>query len=1173
MAVTLAELGFEIDARPIEKAAAALDKLPAAGGRAEAAAKSLGNAARGAANDVDNAAEAAEKLARRAEALKTSIDPLYAAQARLDRELAEAKALFGANAISAAEYAKAQEVLGGRLSVIHAQQAKVSKGMKLTGAEAMNLGRQFTDVGVQLAMGMNPLMILIQQGPQIADIFGMAAARGVGLKEALAGILGPAAGVAAALAPIIGLAAAAAGGFALMHRELSKGIPDDLTQGMGLTEKQLERVKDRTVTMGDTFKATLQVMGKYLTSGPLGEALDWLGEKWNGLLDWMTNAAFEGTARIYGLFVGSARAIAGTWKSFPAVLGDAFAMAVNAAIDAVEALVNTSVLGLNRLFDALRILPQFSWLPKIPKADLDGFKMKVSGAAGFVVQAIDAAIETATEEARRGMRKLGAEIRDGAKKIRRDIILDQAGDAPKEAADKVKKAAGVQVEAWKEVSANLDDFRMKARDAGGEVKHMTDLITVDTENLRGKFEFESDRMVASLNKVTDAVGGILSALKSGDWGGALSKLGGVFEGLAKKFSGQGGFLSVLGSGLGGIGAAMSAGQALGLGTGNAGVDLGLGLAGGLGGMAFAGSSLVTGGAFGSAIGTALGGTALGAGAATALSSPAVLVPIGVLAALALGGLFGSKKPSNNGAIATITGDTYALSGSKRNDQTSKMADAAAQAIIAGQKALQAAGASLGVTITGIDIGTRDLTHIFTSAGDELRSKVGDPADAASVALDAVLKGAKFTDEAAQKLVDSMTAAGAGFDDVIAALGSLKEAMAEAAAFGQSIADRIEELKNPAGFSVTSLARSQDARYAQLDAYLAGGAVTKAEYDRQKAQLGELDSLELNGLMKDLAGQLADLTGATDAASAANDNAAQAAQATAAQFANLAKSLRDYQGSLSVSAAGALSPLAAFRQASAAFGAIQGKRDPASLEALRATSQAYIDAAAKVAPDARTLARVMAKVQAEVGAAADYAEEQASIAEQSLSQLSDINKFGAKDATVQGVVAAIGQLGTIITARQINSGGGAFTAAPDWFNASQYIADNKDLRRNWEAGGSLTTLGGTLEEAARKHFLMTGQFEIAAGTRKYAAGTDSAAGGWSLVGERGPELVRLSRGAQVVPNATLSRMADGSNDNAALVAAIREQNRLLAKIAADGETQKNLLRSVTRDGQSLVTVAA
>ncbi len=43
---------------------------------------------------------------------------------------------------------------------------------------------------------------------------------------------------------------------------------------------------------------------------------------------------------------------------------------------------------------------------------------------------------------------------------------------------------------------------------------------------------------------------------------------------------------------------------------------------------------------------------------------------------------------------------------------------------------------------------------------------------------------------------------------------------------------------------------------------------------------------------------------------------------------------------------------------------------------------------------------------------------------------------------------------------------------------------------------------------------------------FADGTDSAPGGWSIVGERGPELVNLTPGAQVIPNGGKA----GANDN-------------------------------------------
>lgn len=47
-------------------------------------------------------------------------------------------------------------------------------------------------------------------------------------------------------------------------------------------------------------------------------------------------------------------------------------------------------------------------------------------------------------------------------------------------------------------------------------------------------------------------------------------------------------------------------------------------------------------------------------------------------------------------------------------------------------------------------------------------------------------------------------------------------------------------------------------------------------------------------------------------------------------------------------------------------------------------------------------------------------------------------------------------------------------------------------------------------------------------RSFATGTDFAPGGWSLVGEKGPELVNLPRGAQVVPNHRIHDVAGGGD---------------------------------------------
>ncbi|MEW5687424.1 MAG: phage tail length tape measure family protein [Pseudomonadota bacterium] len=67
---------------------------------------------------------------------------------------------------------------------------KVQAAAKLQGHEWLNLSRNFADVGVQAFMLQNPLMILIQQGPQIADVFQTARMRGVGFKDVMGEIAG-----------------------------------------------------------------------------------------------------------------------------------------------------------------------------------------------------------------------------------------------------------------------------------------------------------------------------------------------------------------------------------------------------------------------------------------------------------------------------------------------------------------------------------------------------------------------------------------------------------------------------------------------------------------------------------------------------------------------------------------------------------------------------------------------------------------------------------------------------------------------------------------------------------------------------------------------------------------------------------------------------------------------
>ncbi len=239
-------------------------------------------------------------------------------------------------------------------------------------------------------------------------------------------------------------------------------------------------------------------------------------------------------------------------------------------------------------------------------------------------------------------------------------------------------------------------------------------------------------------------------------------------------------------------------------------------------------------------------------AAAATIGMSVGGPIGAIIATIgahlLGGLF-NGKPSNNGALSTLTGDSFSLSGDKRNDQTTQMATLASQAILQGEQMLKSAGITLSATVKSIDIGTRDATDIVLSDGRALTSAVGDAAAAAEAGLKAVLQGATYANDEQKKLVESLVAAGKGFDDIAAALGLLSGAQA----LPQAIADAILKLSDPKAYDVGELRKQQAARRQQVADAGASGYLSATQLAAVNDQLTRLEALELDDVMKRYAG--------------------------------------------------------------------------------------------------------------------------------------------------------------------------------------------------------------------------------------------------------------------------------------------------------------------------------
>ncbi|HXF88302.1 MAG TPA: phage tail length tape measure family protein [Xanthobacteraceae bacterium] len=160
--------------------------------------------ARESAEVFENAAKAAEDLERRTEALRAQIDPLGAAQKKLNAELAEADALFKAGAITAKEHAAAHALAKGRFDTTARALGAMGGQSGLAAHQLQNLTFQLNDVIVGLASGQRPMMVLVQQGSQIAQVMGPVGVTGAlkGVAQAIASIVTPARLAGGAIAAI-----------------------------------------------------------------------------------------------------------------------------------------------------------------------------------------------------------------------------------------------------------------------------------------------------------------------------------------------------------------------------------------------------------------------------------------------------------------------------------------------------------------------------------------------------------------------------------------------------------------------------------------------------------------------------------------------------------------------------------------------------------------------------------------------------------------------------------------------------------------------------------------------------------------------------------------------------------------------------------------------------------
>ena len=629
-----ASLIIKIDGREIAVGQKSLEDLADAGGRAEkatqglsassgqltAAQRQLAAEARKAAGGLTEAANDALAMDRRVTALRQSYDPLAASIDRTNKELAEAADLYRLGAIAADEYATAQATLQTRLTMLGRAHAEGGKAARLQSYEMVNLGRQFGDVATMAALGASPMMILSTQGLQIAEIFGVARERGVGLGAALGQIGGAAGTLVARFLPVGAAIGAVVGAFALFERAVDKNT-------------------EQATTFGQTWQATTQVIGEAIMSGPIGSALQALGRMFGSAFDAITEITLSFLDQTVGKFGAAYQLVVQNWRRLPQVFGVLAQEAANAFITRIEAMVNTATAGINVLLERVGMAAiSRTTLPRIRLANAELTaefeRLSESISASFredrisffdkIVARTDAIARAAmeAEDAVSGLGRSSKTAAEGTDEFDRALaeLLGRLETPAERALRQMHADMRLLKEALDRGKVSLDQYR-EAMDRLWTpqpqlVRAITaEIITLSDEARSLPTAWEQalsavEEVEAATRSIRWAVDDVARAIEDKDWGGVFAGLLRTLERVKElwnsgqpggRYSAAGSLFSAAGSAVGGTGGMVLG--AVGSGFSAAGSAAGLASMGGLGasiaglagpiGIAVAGFSLLS----------------------------------------------------------------------------------------------------------------------------------------------------------------------------------------------------------------------------------------------------------------------------------------------------------------------------------------------------------------------------------------------------------------------------------------------------------------------------------------------------------------------------------------------------------------------------------------------------
>jgi hypothetical protein len=238
----IAELGIRVDSSPAAAAAANLDKLTAAGKAVEIQLNRIDGGAQRARPPMDALGRVAVEASISWTNYKVALGGVLQEVAKLEN--VNRAAARGVETLKNSLGSGGGGGGGGGGGVVPALN-NAGKAAGLARHELINLGRQAQDVGVSLASGQSPFMVLVQQGAQIGDIFASTKGSMSGFGAQIASVLTPTRLLAG------GMVALAAGGLALYSNWKSVALAlDDTARAAGTTIGVLRGLEAAAVGKG-----------------------------------------------------------------------------------------------------------------------------------------------------------------------------------------------------------------------------------------------------------------------------------------------------------------------------------------------------------------------------------------------------------------------------------------------------------------------------------------------------------------------------------------------------------------------------------------------------------------------------------------------------------------------------------------------------------------------------------------------------------------------------------------------------------------------------------------------------------------------------------------------------------------------------------------------------------